>query len=131
MNEHAGDSRLADYVLGRIPGEIRDSLRRHVVHVTHVVLQAGDAPPEAECVREAGRALAVERRGNGAHRLRGGDLFRIEVRGGGELRYLRMERRERLPEALRGSLAADRDWAGVVERVIVDDDAVPQAAVHE
>ena len=100
-DQHAGYARLADYVPGCIGAQVCDCLLSHVVHVTHVVLEVGDAPPETECVSEAGGALSVERRGNRAMCFYSSELDRIEVSRIVELRDLCIECGECAAEVFR------------------------------
>ena len=103
----------------------------HVINVTHVVLETGHAPPESQRVSEARGALAIERRRHCAVRLYRLELVGREVPGRVELGYLAVQGSERFAQLWRGSLTADRDRPGVIQRVVVDSDPLPKTIVDE
>src|SRR5688572_3428107 len=59
------------------------------------------------------------------------ELTSIEVAGIIELCDFGFESSQSLSQILRRCLAADRYWTDVVERVVVDSETLPQAAVDE
>src|SRR5687767_5507946 len=61
IDHHSDDPRLANDVLPCVPLQVAQCLLRHVVHVSHVVFEIRDAPPEADGVREIRRPVDAER----------------------------------------------------------------------
>src|SRR6267378_3633484 len=64
-------------------------------------------------------------------RLHGLELFGREVTRSVEFGDLSIEGRKRVTKLFWGCLSADRDRAGMIERVIIDNDSLPQPAVDE
>src|SRR5215210_3890943 len=130
-DQRSGYAWLRDNVLPRISSQISDCLLRHVVDVAHVVLEAGDAPPEAERVGKAGGALAIECRSDGSVRFYGLQLVLREVARSVELLDLGIERREGLEQMVRRGLATYCDRPGVIESPVIHPHSLPQAAVDQ
>src|SRR4051812_11821090 len=84
-DENSGDVRLPDYVAARIGAKVTDCLLCHVVDISHVILETGDTPPEAERVCEPRCALPIECGSHGAMRLHRLQLIGAEVPGRIEL----------------------------------------------
>src|SRR5688500_20362239 len=97
-DQHSGDVRLRYYILACVSTKVARFLLRHVVHIPHVVFETGNAPPEAERVREAGRPLTAEGRCHGARCLHRFQLHRAEVGRLVELSDLGLESGKCLPE---------------------------------
>src|SRR6185437_16206031 len=114
-----------------VMAEIVWRLTRHVVDVSQIIVETGHRPPEAELVRESGRALETERRAHGALLFLQRDVGRTEVARRVELRDLGVERGERGTQLLGRGLAADRDRPRVIELVVFRDHRVPEPRVDE
>src|SRR6266540_3148229 len=113
---------LADDVSSSVRLKIGYALCRHVVDISHVVLEARDAPPESERVRESGRSLPIESGRHRAMSLLSVELLLGEVSRLIEFRDFILQRLDRLGEFIGRSLTADRDRPRVVQRVVVHPD---------
>src|SRR3954463_12378956 len=82
-------------------------------------------------MRKTWRALAIEGGGYCPVRLHCLEFLRGDVIWRVELRDLRIKRGERIAQLFWRGLAANADRTGVVERVIVHADTLPQPAVYE
>jgi hypothetical protein len=76
-------------------------------------------------------ALPIERGRYRSMSFYGFELVGSEVSRRVELGYFTIESRECLTQLWRGSLTADSDRTGVVQRVVVDPDSLPQTIVDE
>src|SRR6476646_1367233 len=123
--------RLAYYILARVCAEISRLLLCHVVHISHVVLEAGYAPPETESMREPRGSLAIKGGSNSPVRLDCLKLDRIEIARVIELLDFGLERRHCLTKILRRGLPADGYRTCMIQRVVVDAEILPQPAVHK
>src|SRR5687767_13347345 len=130
-DENSGNVRFTDDVPARVRTQVSDCLLCHVVNISHVVLEAGDAPPETERVRKSRGALPVECRCHCAMSLHGFQLFGAEVLLRIELGDLTVKRSQSLAQLLRRCLSADRDRARVIEGVVVDSHCLPKPTVDE
>src|SRR6266498_1325391 len=123
--------RFADDVPSGIPATIGYALRRHVVDVSHVVLETRDAPPESERVREPGRSFTIEGGCHGAVCLLCVELFLREVAWFVEFCDFTLQCPERLAEFFRRCLTTDRNRPCVIQRVVIDADRFPQPTVDQ
>ena len=96
-----------------------------------MIVEPDDAPPEADRVRVLGRALLPERRGHRAVGLHRRELLDREVPGLERRGEFSVECLERLAQLVRRGLTRHRDRTDVIERVVVDADALPEARFHE